>query len=205
MGSNLLNEGGRMGRKLAVTLAVALLMFVFAPMATADLITVPGGRVLVIPDGSQITSVFLLIQFPGCGNTIGLDFQFQGGTGSTFGCTNDVTVTDINFTVPVTDLSITALITGLSNTLFANGGFPPVFQCDFFPTDTCPETGMLNLTLGGPISSVLLSSFMGQPSGIESMSFTADAGDPPTSSLVLLGFGLMGLLVSFRRKVAACP
>lgn len=49
-----------MGRRLTVTLATALLIFVLAPMvASADEITTPSG-ILIIPDGSQVTSVFVL-------------------------------------------------------------------------------------------------------------------------------------------------
>jgi hypothetical protein len=78
-------------RKLTVTLAIALLMFVLAPMASADEITTPGGNLLIIPDGSQVTSVFILSLGFGCGlNAIGVDFQFQDGTGSTGGCFNGV-------------------------------------------------------------------------------------------------------------------
>src|SRR5262245_49387984 len=121
-----------MGRKLAVTLAVALLIFVLAPMASADIITTPGGF-LVIPDGSQITSVFITFEFPACGFHVGLDFQFQGGTGSTSGCFPEGNFTVINFTVPVTDLSLTALIPAEFAQLTVDGGFPPVFQCEVVP------------------------------------------------------------------------
>lgn len=190
-----------MGRKLSVTLAIALLMFVLAPMARADEITTPGGNLLFIPDGSQVTSVFILSVGFGCGlNAVGVDFQFQGGTGDTGGCPNSGVFTDIAFTTPVTDLSLTTLIAGEIATLSADGA--TVFQCNSepFPGNTpCPATGMLNLALGGPISSLFLGSFQGF-SGVESLSFTVDAGDPSTGSLIFLGFGLIGLLVSFRRQ-----
>ena len=57
--------------------------------------------------------------------------------------------------------------------------------------------------LSGPISDLRFQTFEDRNfSGIESL--TVDAGDPPTSSLALLGFGLMGLLVSFRCE-PVCP
>jgi hypothetical protein len=192
-----------MRRKLAARLAVALLILVLAPIASADFITTPGGT-LLIPDGSQITSVFIDPNLPGCGfNVVGLNFQFQGGTGSTIGCFNDGETTNINFRVSVTDLFLTAL-TGEDAAIFTDSG--PVFQCSPAPSDNhCPAGGMLNLTLDGPISSLLWESRQA-PTGFLSLTFTAaDDGDLPTSSLVLLGFGLMGLLVSFRHKITLPP
>ena len=193
-------------RKLTVTLAIALLMFVLAPMASADEITTPGGNLLIIPDGSQVTSVFILPLGFGCGlNAIGVDFQFQDGTGSTGGCFNGGDFTSIVFTVPVTDLSLTLLLGANANELSADGA--TVFECFFFPSSPtpCPEgVQTIDLTLSGPVSALSWDSEQGF-SGIESLSFTADAGDPPTSSLILLGFGLIGLLASSRRKDPVCP
>jgi hypothetical protein len=199
-----------MGRKLTVTLAIALLTFVLAPLARADSITTPSG-LLIIPDGSQVTSVFVVPMFGSCFNIIGVDFQFQGGTGSTISCTNvEGNNTNITFTVPVTDLSLTAIIppednAGLS-ALSADGVGVFAFACsnDPFPNPLHPCPGTIDLTLSGPISDLFLFSFE-TFSGIESLSFTVDAGDPPTSSLIFLGVGLIGLLVSSRRKVPICP
>jgi len=98
-----------MGRKLAATLAMALLTFVLVPMASADLITTPTGVVL-IPNGSQVTSLSIISDAPFCNQVIEVSFQFQGGTGSTWRCPVDITSTSLNFTVPVTDLFITAVI-----------------------------------------------------------------------------------------------
>jgi hypothetical protein len=190
-----------MSRKLTVTLGIALLMLVLAPMASADLITTPTG-ILVIPDGSQVTSVFLVSPV-----VFGVDFQFQGGTGSTFGNVLDGYLGKITFTVPVTNLSFTAIMLTQVGSIFADApsGQVPVFGCSDFPplppTNPCPGQPF-DITLSGPIDRLFwTSAFVTSLSGIESMSFTVDAGDPPTSSLILFGFGLMGLFVSSRRKV----
>ena|SRR5215472_15174766 len=194
-----------MRRKLAVPLAVALLIFVLARRASADLITTPSGEVL-IPDGSQITSVFPTI-FGNC-HTLGFDFRFQGGTGFTTSCfIEEGTITDITFTVPVTNLSLSLVVPDPSAETILSDGTSVLFEChdeNPFEPNPIPCPGTIDLTLSGPISFLFLSSFPGF-SGIESLSFAADDGDPRTSSLVLLGFGLLGLLVSFRRKVAVCP
>src|ERR1700751_1141020 len=103
-----------MGRRPTVTLlAIALLMLVLAPkMASADEITTNAGMV-IIPNGSHVTSVFLAPTFDICFNVIGVDFAFQGGTGSTISCLGvGGSHTTIDFTVPVTNLSLTALVSG---------------------------------------------------------------------------------------------
>jgi hypothetical protein len=192
--------GWQMVRKLTVTLAIALLMFVIAPIASADLITTPTG-ILVIPDGSQVTSVFLATPV-----SFGVDFQFQGGTGSTSGNFLDGYGESITFTVPVTNLSFTAIILTFEGNIFADG--VPVFVCSDFPplppTNPCPSQPF-DLTLSGPIDRLGLdTTFATNYAGIESLSFTVDAGDPPTSSLIFLGVGLIGLVVSSRRKVPVC-
>ena len=199
-----------MSRKVAVTLALAMLMFVLAPATLADLIFTPTGVVL-IPEGSQVTSQSVIGGFGNCQNNVEeVDFKFQGGTGSTISCLGvEGNLTTIEFTVPVTDLSLTAIISPANHfaSLTADNGF--VFECSDDPAfpPPCPVFGSIvfgsiELTLGGPISFLQLVS-NDDFSGIESL--TVDAGDPPTSSLVLLGFGLIGLLVSFRRKVPICP
>jgi hypothetical protein len=137
-----------MGRKLGVTLAVAMLMFVLVPMASADLITTPTG-ILVIPDDSQITAVLF---FPPA--TFGVDFQFPGGTGSAIGNFNDGDQTSITFTTPVTNLSVDLRLATDVVEIFPFDVFP----CSA-PLNACPET--LDLTLGGPTSDLLLDTFPG--------------------------------------------
>jgi hypothetical protein len=193
--------GWQMGRKLTVTLAIALLMFVLVPMASADLITVPEG-ILVIPDGSQVTSVFNAPE-PPCFQAIGVGFAFQGGTGTTSGCFDNGDGGGITFTVPVTNLSLTAMDGSPAFEIFADG--VGVYFCEISSFNSfCP--GTVDLTLSGLISDLSFASGDGGFAGIESLSFTAvDAGDPPTSSLIFLGVGLIGLSVSSRRKVTVRP
>jgi hypothetical protein len=180
-----------MSRRLTVTLAIALLMFVLAPMASADEITTPSG-ILIIPDGSQVTSVFVLppdtFDF---GPAFGVDFSFQGGTGSTYGTINEGDVGSITFTVPVTDLSFTAIVDGNYGQLSADG-FGYSCYNPAVPNHSLCGTPF-DETVSGPVSEITWNNFKGF-SGVESLSFTVDAGDPPTSSLILLGFGLIGLL-----------
>jgi hypothetical protein len=184
-----------MGRKLTVTLAIALLTFVLAPMASADEINTPGGT-LIIPDGSQVTSLFPVVG--SLGQAYQVDFQFLGGTGTNRGDFEDGNVTNIMFTVPVTNLSFTAVLDGRFGQITADSFN---FQCGpGVPGVPGAECGTFDFTLGGPISSLDLGTGDGT-AGIESLSFTVDAGDPPTSSLIFLGVGLIGLLVSSRRKV----
>jgi hypothetical protein len=189
-----------MGRKLTVTLAIALLMLVLAPLARADQITTPDG-ILVIPDGSRVTgTAFFQSFFP----VYGVYFQFPGGTGFERGNYDDGDGGYINFTVPVTNLSFTAILSGGSGVLSAystQAGYGYSEAC--YGTQASP-CGTFNVTTSGPITSLFWGTGSGF-SGVESMSFTVDAGDPPTSSLILLGFGLIGLLVSSRRKVPVCP
>ena len=192
-----------MGRKLTVSLAIALLTFVLAPMASADSIETPLGP-LIIPDSSQITSTFVIPSLSGFGFTYGVDFRFSDGTGFD---RQDFIESDggITFTVPVTNLSFSAVL--------ASGGNGSLEASNGAELDPCPGgepitfcgPGPFDFTLSGPVSS--LGWFAESPgfSGIESLSFTVDAGDPPTSSLILLGFGLIGLLVSSRRKARVCP
>jgi hypothetical protein len=191
---------GQMGRRLTIALAVAVLLFVLVPTASADEITTNAGFLLT-PEGSQVTSVFVLPSFGVCFNVIGVDFQFPGGTGSTVGCQIDIDATFITFTVPVTDLSLSVIPAGSDFAILSANNFSEIlFQCGVPSTPSpCPAT--IDLTFSGPISDLALgidgdSTFR----GIESLSFNVDAGDPPTSSLCLLGFGLIGLLSSFRRK-----
>jgi hypothetical protein len=185
-----------MGRKLTVTLGIALLTFVLAPMASADEINTPGGF-LIVPDGSQVTSLFPVVG--SIEQAYQVDFQFIGGTGSNRGDFEDGDVTNIMFTVPVTNLSFTALLNGQNGQIGTDSGFG--FQCSdaYFPPAP-PTCGEFSFTLGGPISSLDVATGDGE-AGVESLSFTVDAGDPPTSSLIFLGVGLIGLLVSSRRKV----
>jgi hypothetical protein len=189
-----------MGRKSTVTLAIALLTFVLAPMASADEIKTPDG-ILIIPAGSQVTAVFVV---PNSHPLIfGVDFQFPGGTGSNSGDFIDGDGSTIKFTVPVTNLSLNAVIGGSEGLLSADGFF---FSCPGQfpnPSNFCP--GPFSITISGPVTTLNVGTADGI-AGIESMSFTTvDAGDPPTSSLIFLGFGLIGLLVSWRRKVPVCP
>ena len=199
-----------MSSKVAVTLALALLIFVLAPTARADLIFTPTGVVL-IPEGSQVTSQSVIGGFGNCQNNVEeVDFKFQGGTGFTVSCLGiEGNLTAIEFTVPVTDLSLHAIISPANHSasLTADNGFD--FECSDDPAfpPHCPLLGSIvflpdELTPSGPISFLQLIS-NDDFSGIESL--TVDAGDPPTSSLVLLGFGLMGLLVLLRRKAVVCP
>ena len=188
-----------MGRKLlTVAIAIALLMFVLAPMASADIITTPTG-VLIIPDGSTVTDIFSIKSGPV--TIFGVDFSFPGGTGTTSGDFDDGDGTEINFTVPVTNLSVSLILdSDVADISF--DVFPFHISLCSFP-GPCP--GTLDLTLTGPISNLELGTDQAF-GGIDAMSFTAvDAGDPPTSSLILLGVGLIGLLGSSRRKLPLCP
>jgi hypothetical protein len=178
-----------MGRKLNVTLGIALLMLVFASVARADSIESPFGP-LIIPSGSQVTSTFTS---PGIFGSLvyGVNFQFTDGTGFD---EDGFIQSDggITFTVPVTNLSFSGILgTGGECDLGTSSGpLVNVFPC-----------GNFDFTLSGPITGIGWFAESPGYSGIESLSFTVDAGDPPTSSLVLLGVGLIGLLVSSRRKV----
>jgi hypothetical protein len=153
--------GWQMGRKLTVTLAIALLMFVLAPMARADIITTTTGE-LVIPDGSQVTSVFIGPVDGVCFFAVGVDFSFKGGMGETAGCTADAGYEIINFTVPVGNLTVDVAAGAEVMTLFADDG--EGFACtsaDPFSPNPCPGPFLDDLTFKGPVSSLDLQNFMG--------------------------------------------
>lgn len=108
----------------------------------------------------------------------------------------------IIFTVPVTDLSFTAVVEGDYGQLVADGFG---YSCYYPPVPNHSLCGTpFDETVSGPISEITWNSFKGF-SGVESMTFTVDAGDPPTSSLIFLWVGLIGILASSRRKVPLCP
>ena len=182
--------GWLMGRKLTVTLAIALMMFAFAPMmARADTITTPNGYPLIIPNGSQVASIFTINNPSDPG--LGVTFSFSGGTGEATEFPRDGGGSVIDFTAPVTNLTFTAFldaadsgsIEALSPT---GGGF--YFDCGIGMT-RCPSDPF-QLSVSGPVSEISIGAFQGA-SGIESMSFTV--GVPEPSTILLLSLGLIAI------------
>lgn len=181
-----------MGRKLAVTLAIALLMFALAPMvASADTVTTSVGT-LTIPDGSTVTSI---LYFPTGG--VMVDFSVPDGSGDIEQLPTVGTFGQINFTIPVTNLNLVGFLGpgGLGEVeLFASS---PTFSFSLDCSDTssvCP--GPFDVTLSGPVSRVGFGSL--GPAGIESMSYTV--GVPEPSTILLLSLGLIAITMIKERS-----
>ena len=99
--------------KVSVSLIILILLFLITPLARAETIvlsspgTTNGLSVLIIPDGSTITSE---IYSPPGGSATGLwtiNFTFADGFGMSRGDTNDGDGGFITFATPVSNLTIT--------------------------------------------------------------------------------------------------
>jgi hypothetical protein len=183
---------------MKIALAAALAVLFFASPTRADNISTPNG-VLVIPDGSTVTSEFIV---PCCAfgpsNAYGVDFQFQDGTGIAYGESNDGDVGTLTFTIPVSALSVTWIATGpaslgISGGTYANGGY--------ISTDCQCTTGPVVETFSGSIVSLAWVNYYGY-SGIESMTYTEDTpvNTPELSTWSGLAAGMMLVFVLVHKE-----
>lgn len=176
------------GCKVKILAAFALVLCSFLPVR-ADEISTPDG-LLVLPNGSQVTSIFVLPPgtFDPGASTYGVDFSFADGIGSTLGNFNDGNQGIINFTTPVTSLTVNWLSQGSS---FIWDGGPVCENLD--PPSFCPSTGTFTLT--GSISSLTWVYFngFGGPVSISYVLAPVTAAEPAAFGLLLTGLLLLGL------------
>jgi hypothetical protein len=162
----------------------ALAVLLPATAVLADSVTSPNAdAVLIIPDGSTITSEYLLPDlFGGPGVGLGVNFTIPDGTGTAEGLLDQGDEGEITFAMPVVDLTITWTTTdpgSISTNAGGEGSFGPATETFF---------------LSGPVTNISWLNFEGY-SGIESLSYTVDPVNAPEPSAFLLsGLGLAALI-----------
>jgi hypothetical protein len=186
--------GWQMGRRLTVTLAIALLVFVLASMARADTVTSPYGYTFTIPDGSVVTSFF-----NSRGLIFGVDFSFPDGSGLVQRELGIGEFGQIDFAIPVTNLKLIGFLgAGGPGEQELSASSPTGFTfalCDNpIPTEC---EGPFDVTLSGPVSQVTFDSF--SQAAVTSMSYTVPTVPEPTT-LFLTSLGL-GCVLFWRKRI----
>jgi hypothetical protein len=185
---------------MKIILAVAFAVLLVATIAQADTVEVNGWSV-IIPDGSTVTSVSYVPPGVADANPIAsIDFTFADGYGTSEDAAGESDIGSfgsITFTVPVESLTFDWQgSSGYFQAVSNNGqsvGDPQSCSPD------CPfESGVATFT--GPITSLTWETE--NFGGISSIDYTLDAADPPPSSLLLLGLGLIGFFTLFRRRIS---
>jgi PEP-CTERM motif len=178
--------------KSKLALAVAILsLFASIMPAHADTLTIQPDYELIIPDGSTVTSVSLVVP-PGLDAPESyalVDFTFAFGYGTVQANADaDGDVGIIVFTNPVSDLSFE--YSGGSifyASIFGEDGVLLNSFTQFAPAATAAEG---NASFAGPVTSITWGSGYGIPGGVLSMSYTAV---PEPGALLLVGLGLIFL------------
>jgi hypothetical protein len=180
-----------MRSKLAVAFAVLLV----ASLARADNIQVVGIGSFTIPDGSTVTSIEITPPINIFGPEATIGYSFADGTGTVEGNYGDGYDGVIYFSTPVSDVTLD---------WFGNDAFQLTDNAG--DEIGCGDCSGVSTLLGSGVTQInwLVGGDLG---GIESMSYTLDATDPPNvpepSSLLLTGLGLaasVGLARRRRRK-----
>jgi hypothetical protein len=181
-----------MKMKLAVVFAVLF----FASISRADSFTDANGTIYY-PDGSTITSYNYYISDAenGFSGSSVIGFVFADGSGSAFNLlpVQDQQSGGIWFNSPVTDLSV-----AWTGEIYMNF-VGPSGEIESF---NLGDAGMLSgeTFISGPVTSISWDTgSYSRPAGIDSMSYTV----PEPKSLLLLSFGLIGLIVRSLKKAAS--
>lgn len=196
-------------RNATLYFTIAALIFAPTPSINAETINAEAPSEIstfVIPDGSILTS----FEFTPPGSTASgfysMTFQFQGGYGSAWDDYNDGGREYLYFNAPVSNLAIDFIAVGpWFSVLYGDTSNLTVLNpCQSTSTSPiCPSSpGVLDLS-GSGISFVEFDAYLGGYGGISSLRFSQGADPiPEPSSLLLLGAGLLGLVLQFRRKLA---
>jgi len=175
-------------RTMKIKLAVAFAVLLFATLARADAVNVDG-ILLVIPDGSTVTSV--TTSEPPSGFDVEVDYSFAEGFGSTEFLSNNgapASIGEVVFTGNVSNLVVYIFGADFEvNGLYFNFG-------GGVQTDSTPIVGADIEWQTDDIEA-----------GITSMSYTVDANVPEPSSLLLSGMGLAALIGLARRNRTMRP
>jgi hypothetical protein len=170
-----------------ITLAVAFAVLLFAGAVRADGIETDEG-LFTIPDGSTVTSFDIVpyLGSPQYGYQYEFGYAFADRTGNTEGNYWFGYIGVIDFSVPVSDLT---LIWFANDQFTLTDNVGDSIGCgDCSGVSTLQDSGITQISwqVGGELG------------GIESMSYTLDATDPPSvsepSSLLLSAMGLAALI-----------
>jgi hypothetical protein len=182
-------------RKLAVSLAIAMLMFVLAPLADANIVTFSE---IILPSTTPLTNQYAAFDVTFSNTYYAIDSRFlQDG----YGIAEAINPATIFFATPVSALSITWVTVNTDFVATAYDASNNVLST--FSAAACGADceGVASLA-GADISSVIWHDNAGLV-GIDSLTFTeGSTATPEPSSLLLLGTGLTGLVGFFRRKIS---
>jgi hypothetical protein len=173
--------------KLALAFAILGLFASITP-AHADTLIIQPDYELIVPDGSTVTSVNIVVP-PGLDAPESyalVDFTFAFGYGTVQANADaDGDVGSVVFTNPVSDLSFEYSGGSIFNaSIFGEDGLLLNSFTQFAPAATAADG---NASFAGPVTSITWGSGYGNPGGILSMSYTPVA-EP--SALLLVGLGL---------------